>query len=248
MPELWSRTSALAILVLVSSLLGFSSRASATASISGPTGLLMIPTALTLRQYEFDLAVDLWRVTDPAGNFTFTSMRGTVGVLPERDSGAELGFLKPDAKALGLTDAYVHGKYRIPGILPGGALAVGGVFSTNKSNYSSIYLVGSSAIAKSFALHYGGGVNVYGDPYGWSWYGGRRSSGRADPAFAMFGAEFDYRRFRFCADYNGGFISYGINFFPDSFFSLSAFKLGRGDFERELGISHGFGVGATVRF
>ena len=227
--------------------LGVSS-AFAGLSLSGPTGLVMIPTALTLKQWEFDLAIDRWNFSAPGGSGDFTDARGAVGVLATPDSGLELGLVKPDAAKLGLTDAYLFGKYRIPGLLPGGALAIGGVFSTDKSQYSSIFLVGSSAVAPMFALHYGGGVNVYGDPLGWAWFGGRRSNGRADGAFALFGGELDWRRFKLDVDYNGSFMSYGLNYFPDSFFSVQIFHLGRGDYERTVGINHQFGYGATVRF
>ncbi|MBI4858944.1 MAG: hypothetical protein HY815_01520 [Candidatus Riflebacteria bacterium] len=220
----------------------------ASLSLSGPTGLVTIPTALTLHQYEFDLSMDWWSVKAPGGRFTFSDPRGAVGLMKGEGTGAEIGLVKPNASGLALTDTYVFGKYRIPGLLPGGPLAVGGIFSTDKHHYSSIFLVGSSAIARSFALHYGGGVNVYGDPLGWSWFGGRQISGRADPGFALFGAEFDYKRFKFNIDYNGSYLSYGVNFFPDGFFSLSLFKLGRGDLERTLGLTSQFGFGATVRF
>lgn len=217
-------------------------------SLSGPTGLVMIPTALTLREWEVDLAVDRWTFSAPGGRGDFTDLRAGVGVTSTVDSGLELGLVAPDARRIGLDSAYLFGKYRIPGVLPGGALAVGGIFSTDKTHYSSIFFVGSSAVAPNFALHYGGGVNVYGDPLGWAWFGGRRDNGRANGAFALFGGEVDWRRFKLNIDYNGSFMSYGINYFPDSFFSINLFHLGRGDFERAAGISHRLGYGATVRF
>lgn len=217
-------------------------------SLSGSTGLITIPTALTLRQYEGDVAFDVWSLGTQRGSSDFNVLRGAIGVQDGGDAGVELGITKPHATPIGLRDAYVFGKYRIPGVLPGGALAVGGVFSTDKSHYSSLYLVGSSAIAPKFALHYGGGVNIYGDPFGWSWFGGRRENGRADGGFALFGGEYDWRRFKVNVDYNGSFLSYGVNYFPDSFFSLSLFKLGSGDFERSTGIRHRAGIGATFRF
>lgn len=217
-------------------------------SLSGPTGLVMIPTALTLKQWEVDASADRWDLRRPNMRSGFTDLRAAVGVQSTNDSGVELGIVSPEAKAIGLDSAYLFGKYRIPGLLPGGALAVGGIFSTDKSHYSNLFLVGSSAIAPNFALHYGGGVSIYGDPNGWSWFGGRRANGRADGAFALFGGEVDWRRFKLNLDYNGSFMSYGLNYFPDSFFSVNLFHLGRGDFERSLNIKHRFGYGVTLRF
>jgi hypothetical protein len=219
-------------------------------SLAGPTGLVVMPTALTLHQWEGDFAVDNWGLKTPTQNDgDFTVVRAAVGVQDgPPDSGVEIGITNAEADDIGLTDPYLFGKYRIPGILPGGALAVGGLFSTEGRNYSSIFLVGSSAIAPRFALHYGGGINVYGDPNGYAWFGGRRSNGRANGGFALFGAEFDWRRFKLNLDYNGSFMSAGINYFPDSVFSLSLFKLGRGDYERALGLKHRIGVGANLRF
>jgi hypothetical protein len=196
-----------------------------------------------------DVAADRWRLRAPATRRTFHDLRAAVGVLDgANDAGLELGILKPRSRLYGLTDAYLFAKYRISGVLPGGALAVGGTFSTDKTHYSSVFLVGSSAISPSFTLHYGAGANMYGDPLGWAWFGGRRASGRADGGFALFGAEYDWRRLKLNVDYNGSFLSYGINYFPDSFFSLSLYKLGRGDFERTLGVTNGVGFGGTVRF
>ena len=217
-------------------------------SLSGPTGLVMIPTALTLKQWEFDGAASRWDISKPTGSSQFTDLRGAVGVTSTVDSGVELGLVAPDAPLINLSSPYLFGKYRIPGLLPGGALAVGGIFSTDKSHYSSLFVVGSSAVAPMFALHYGGGVNVYGDPLGWSWFGGRRANGRADGAFALFGGEFDWRRFKVDVDYNGSFMSYGVTYFPDSFFSVNLFHLGSGDFERAIDLTHRFGYGATLRF
>lgn len=219
-------------------------------SLSGPTGLVLMPTALTLHQWEADVALDNWGLHTPTNNDAdVTVIRGGIGVQEgPPDSGFEVGINNIESRAIGVSDPYLFGKYRIPGVLPGGALAVGGVFSTEGRDYASIFLVGSSAIAPQVALHYGGGVNVYGDPGGWAWFGGRRSNRRAEGGFALFGAEFDWRRFKLNMDYNGSFFSYGVNYFPDSVFSLNVFKLGRGDHERQLGLRHRVGIGATVRF
>lgn len=236
---------------LLTSALGFAlsvGTAFAGLSLSGPTGLVTIPTALTLKQWEVDVSADRWDLRRGTRNDSFTDLRGAVGVASTPDSGVELGIVSPDAKVLGLDSAYLFGKYRIPGLLPGGALAVGGIFSTDKTHYSSLFFVGSSAVAPSFALHYGGGVNIYGDPLGWAWFGGRRSNGRADGLFALFGGEFDWRRFKVNVDYNGSYMSYGVNYFPDSFFSVNLFHLGRGDYERAIDLKHRFGYGATLRF
>lgn len=220
----------------------------ASPSLAGPTGVLMIPSALTLRQWEVDLAYDAFRVSGPADTTTFSSARLGIGLTDTADSGFELGVMDPQARSVGLTDPYVFGKYRLSGYLPGGALAVGGTFSTDKRHYSSLFLVGSSSIASNLVLHYGVGGNVFGDPLGYAWYGGRQDSGRADPLFALFGAEIDWKRFKINVDYNGSFTSYGVNFFPDSFFSLQVYKIGNGEYERLLGIQNKIGVGATARF
>jgi hypothetical protein len=221
--------------------------ACAEPSLSGPSGLITIPTALTLHQWEADLSFSQWQVDGPFGDYTANNLRVGVGVWDAKDSGLELGAVRPKLDVIGLTDAYLFAKYRIPGILPGGALSAGGIFSTDKRNYTSLFVMGSSAIAHSFALHYGVGFNIYGDPLGYSFFGARRENGRADPAFALFGGEFDYRRVKFNVDYNGSFVSYGVNFFPDSFFSVSVFKLGNGDYERLLGLRNGVGYSITLR-
>jgi len=228
--------------------LALTTRAFAGLSLSGPTGLVMIPTALTLKKTEVDLSLDRWDIDAPTATTNFTDLRGAAGVIDAPDSGLELGLTRAENSTVGLSDTYLFAKYRLPGLLPGGALAAGGIFSTDKSHYSSLFVVGSSAVAPMFALHYGGGVNVYGDPLGWAWFGGRRANGRADGAFALFGGEADWRRFKFDVDYNGSFMSEGLNYYPDSFFSLHLFHLGRGDYERMTGITHRFGYGATVRF
>lgn len=217
-------------------------------SLAGPTGVLTIPSALTLSKWEVDASYDLWNLDSPTGETSFSSLRGGVGVADQPDGGLEVGLTKPSSNMLNLSDAYIWGKYRIPGILTGGALAVGGVFSTDKRHYSSVFVVGSSAIHENFTLHYGGGVNVYGDPMGWAWYGGRRDNGRANAAFAVFGAQVDIKAFTINVDYNGSYISYGVTFFPDSFFSVQAFQLGRGDFERMSGLDHQYGFGVNLRF
>jgi hypothetical protein len=223
--------------------------APATPSLSGSTGLIVIPSALTLGQKEVDIAADTFKVKpESSPSFSFTSFRAMVGLLDRPDSGLEIGVIKPEAKLIGLHDAYAVLKYRVPGILQGGALAIGATISTDKHNYTSAYVVGSSSIIRNVTLHYGGGVNIYGDPRGFAFFGGRSTSERADPAFAIFGAEFDIRRFKINAEYNGSYVSYGVNYFPESFFSLSAYKLGRGDFERMLDATNGLGLGATVRF
>lgn len=235
-------------MALALGLVAVAAPSSATPSLAGPTGVILMPTALTLDKWEFDAAFDFWKVDSLAEDFTFRDLRGGVGLLSGADTGFELGVTVPDAPGIGLDNPYIHAKYRVPAILEGGAFAVGGVFSTDENHYSSIYLVGSSAIHSNFSLHYGLGTSVYGDPFGWAWYGGRRENGRADALYALFGAQVDYQAFTLNVDYNGSFMSYGISFFPESFFSVQAFILGDGDYERMLGLDHRLGLGGNVRF
>ncbi|MBI4871650.1 MAG: hypothetical protein HY814_08780, partial [Candidatus Riflebacteria bacterium] len=139
-------------------------------------------------------------------------------------------------------------KYRFPGVLPLGAFALGGRFNVAGQDQNTVYAVGSTNAAKSFAVHYGVGLNFDTARGLFSLYGGKDRNLETDRLFAMFGAELDMDSVKLNADFNGDTVAYGVNWYPIESLVASVFWIGSGEMERSLDGHHSLGFGVTVQF
>jgi hypothetical protein len=223
----------------------------ASPGLHGGSGLIRIPTAYTLSKGEVDAAVDMYWLRR-AGNLAdvrFINSRLVTGLLDESDYGVELGLHRVDISDAPGSATAITGKYRFPGTLQLGAVALGGRVSVAGPAQNTIYVVGSTNAAKVFAVHYGLGLNFSNAQGLFSLSGGKDRDLQSDRLYAMFGAEMDlWDTFKINADFNGDTVAYGVNWYPVDSLVVSVFWIGAGEMERAYDGHNGLGLGVTAQF
>lgn len=223
----------------------------ATPGLHGSSGLIRIPTAYTLSQGEVDAAVDMYwlRRAGSLPDVRFIHSRLVTGLLEEGDHGVELGLHRVDITDAPGSATAITGKYRFPGKLQLGALALGGRVNVAGPSQNTIYVVGSTNAAKVFAVHYGLGLNFSTAQGLFSLGGGKDRNLQSDHLYAMFGAEMDlWDTVKVNADYNGDTVAYGVNWYPVESLVVSVFWIGSGEMERAYDGHNGLGFGVTAQF
>ncbi len=222
----------------------------ATPALSGSSGLIRIPTAYTLSRGEIDTAIDMhwFNRAGPAADVQFVNSRFVLGLFDAEEFGAEIGVHRLDIDNAGGSGTAITGKYRFEGILPLGAFAIGGRVNVGGTDQNTAYIVGSTNASRSFAVHYGVGVNTNDARGLFSPFGGKDANLDSDRIFPMFGAELDWNDFKLNADYNGDSAAFGLNYYPMPAVVANVFFIDEGDMETRIGGNYSLGFGVSLQF